>query len=67
MKKSKIQQFNVGDRVLILGAKHISYLKNRLPRYGIITKIDGAYINVRPSWCHWEMECYENEIKLANK
>jgi len=56
-----------GDRVKILEAPHISGLKHRKgPVYGRVTKIDGGYIYVRPSWCAWDVELYENEIERAD-
>jgi len=52
-----------GDKVKIL-RKDIFALKHRKNRNGIITKIDGQYIDVRPMWCKWIIELYPGEIKL---
>ncbi len=53
----------IGDKVKIL-RKDIILLNGRKNRNGKITSIDGAYILVRPDGLKWEVECYENEIKL---
>ncbi len=56
-----------GDRVLLMQARHMASLKHRrLPVFGRVTRRDGGYIYVRPSWCRWATECYENEVVLAN-
>ena len=52
----------IGDKVKIL-RKDIFNLKYRKNRNGIITDIDGYYIDVRPMWCSWIIELYPNEIK----
>jgi hypothetical protein len=56
----------VGDRVLIT-RQDIFHLKHRKIRTGVIKHIDGAYIDVRPSWCWWITELYPNEIKVLGK
>lgn len=62
----KDNYMKVGDRVLI-NRRDIAPLKHRMhtPIYGWITRIDGAYIDVRPAWCKWTIELYRNEITLA--
>ena len=43
--------FKVGDRVRILGyRKTVSWAGLKPEKYGYITRIDGAYIYVRPRW-----------------
>ena len=56
----------IGDRVLI-DRTDIFQLKHRMdkPIYGIIERIDGGYIYVRPMWCKWSIELYESEITLV--
>jgi len=65
--KSKYGVFSgglkVGDRVEILQSKHISGLRHRKqPCYGYITHVDGAYIDVRPTWTRRIIEFYPNEL-----
>ena len=57
---------NIGDRVEII-RQGIFHLKHRKIRTGVIKKIDGTYIDVRPSWCWWVTELYPNEIKVLGK
>jgi len=52
---------NIGDRVKIVG--DLAAIDHRSNRYGIITKIDGAYHYVRPMWCKWTAEFYEWELE----
>ena len=53
-----------GDRVKIL-REDIFLLRNReKPWRGVITSIDGGYIYVRPMWCKWVTELYENEVSI---
>lgn len=54
--------FYVGQKVEITRLDIIN-LKNRKHRTGFITSIKGSLINVRPTWCIWEVELYPNEIK----
>ena len=53
---------DVGDRVEILRQDIFALKHRKRPVYGTITNIDGAYIDVRPTWCSWEIELYPNEI-----
>ena len=53
--------FKINDRVKLLG--EIAPLKHRKNRCGVITRIDGEYIYVRPMWCKWEVECYSCELE----
>lgn len=55
----------VGDRVKI--TSYLAALKHRQNKTGKITRINGFYIYVKPSWVAWEVELYENEIKLLPK
>ena len=53
-----------GNRVQIL-RRDIKSLEHRTrPVYGRITKIDGEYVYVKPSWCNWEIELYRSEVQL---
>lgn len=52
----------VGARVKIL-RQDIAPLRHRKNRNGVVTHINGAYILVRPMWCHWETELYAGEIR----
>lgn len=54
---------HVGDRVRIL-RKDIAPLRHRKNRNGVITRIDGASILVRPTWCTWVTELYPGEIRV---
>lgn len=54
--------FYVGQKVEITRLDIIN-LKKRKHRTGFITSIGGSLINVRPTWCNWEVELYPNEIK----
>jgi len=55
----------VGDKVLlppwVFGPKR----KDR--RTGIIVHIDGAYHDIKPSWCNWVVELYPNEFRVLGK
>lgn len=54
----------VGDRVEIL-RRDIKVLEHRAGTWrGRVTAIDGAYVYVRPSWCTWSIELYQNEVRL---
>ena len=56
------KRYKKGDKITIL-RKDIFHLKHRKNRNGVIKKIDGEYIYVRPTWCKWIIELYRNEIK----
>ena len=56
-------RFKVGDKVRTKNPNDIFHLKHRNNRNGIITHIDGSYIDVRPMWCTWVFEAYENELE----
>lgn len=56
---------NVGDRVLI--RSKIWYLRHRQKPTGVILAIDGAYHDVKPSWCNWIVELYPNEMKRLGR
>ncbi len=58
-------KFKVGDRVLMLEAKYWADFENR-SHYGRISRINGGYYYVRPMRGNWGIECYENELELAN-
>lgn len=51
-----------GMKVTIVGNIPF-HLKHRKNKNGVIIKIDGAYIYVRPTWCKWYGEFYLGEIK----
>lgn len=62
LKKAFADDPRVGDRVQILTKiGSIGKRKNKLT--GVVTRIDGGYYYVRPAWCKFETELYENEIK----
>jgi len=52
----------VGQKVLIK-RKDIFHLKHRKNRNGIVTSIDGVYLQVKPMWCSWVIELYPHEVK----
>ena len=53
-----------GNRVQIL-RRDIKSLEHRTrPVYGRITKVDGEYVYVKPSWCNWTIELYRSEIAV---
>ena len=54
-------RFNKGDKVGIVGNIPF-HIKHRKKARGVITKIDGEYIYVRPLWCKWVVELYSCEI-----
>ena len=54
--------FKKGNRVKIL-RKDIFHLKHRRNRNGTITRVDGGYIYVRPTYVKWEIELYATEIE----
>ena len=54
-------RFEVGQHVGIVGNIPFA-LKERRRVRGIITRIDGDYIFVRPLWCKWETELYACEL-----
>lgn len=57
-------KLTIGMRVQII-RQDIAYLRHRLTRnsvYGFITRVDGEYVYVRPTWCKWEIELYRNEL-----
>lgn len=65
--RNRRKPFRAGDRVEIL-RKDISWGKRKKQRYGYITRIDGAYIYVRPLW--WKegevLELYAVELRHAS-
>ena len=61
-----MKPLRVEDRVRILRSD-IYPLKHRKNRNGIITRIDGGYILVRPMWCKWVTELYPNEIRKIER
>jgi len=55
----------VGDTVKIIQSRYITELKNRVhPVKGVVTRIDGMYIYVKPHRCDWELEAYPNELRM---
>lgn len=36
-------------------------------QYGTIVSINGGYIMVKPKYRKWEIECYENELKIITE
>lgn len=62
------EAFKRGDRVLLLQARHWPFFAHRAnPRkvYGRVTKVNGGYVYVRPSWVKWETEAYATELRKA--
>lgn len=57
--------FKVGDKVIIL-RQDVFVLRNRKVKKGVVQRIDGEYIYVRPSYLKWELELYANEIKISD-
>lgn len=52
-----------GDRVSILRTDIKDLEHRKYPVPGVVTKVDGSYIMVKPSWCKWVIELYPNEVK----
>lgn len=63
-----MSELQIGDRVEIL-RKDIFHLNGveGWDRWGTVTDIDGFYITVRPKRKRWEIELYDNEVKLIPK
>lgn len=36
-------------------------------QYGTVVSINGEYITVKPKYRKWEIECYENELKIITE
>ncbi len=51
-----------GDRVRITA--DIFHLRHRKNRNGRVIRRNGGYIYVRPMWCSWEVELYDNELQV---
>ncbi len=67
-KKNINRPFRVGDRVRFLNhLKEISWGDRKPQEFGFITRIDGAYIYVRPRWSPKKdvIERYPGEIAHA--
>ena len=56
-----MKTLKVGDRVEILADSFP--LRHRKTKFGFVVSINGAYIDVRPMWCKWVIECYPNELR----
>ncbi len=54
--------FKVGDRVRICAP--IASLVHRKNRNGVVERVNGAYIYVRPMWCWWTVELYTFELDV---
>ena len=67
--KRQSSGFKVGDKVEILGYRHLAWGDRKPQRYGFIVNINGAYHLVRPRW--WKanelFEFYPGEIRLATR
>jgi hypothetical protein len=59
-----MKSIKIGDRVKITAI--IAGLKHRKNKNGVITRVNGSYYYVRPTWCKWKVELYDNEfVKLS--
>ena len=54
----------IGDRVKI--RSKVFHLNHRKNKNGVVVRIDGDYIIVRPMWCRWVVELYPNEICIID-
>lgn len=66
----------IGDKVEILspitglqpkGLNCFGEVPFQCRQYGTVTRIDGAYIYVRPKNRQWETECYDGELRIITK
>jgi hypothetical protein len=42
-------------------------VRKKYNQYGTIISINGEYIIVKPKYRKWEIECYENELKIITE
>jgi hypothetical protein len=56
-----MHKIKIGSKVKIL-RKDIFHLQHRENRNGTVTRINGAYVTIRPTWVVWEIELLINEI-----
>lgn len=59
-----MRPLKIGSRVRITRKDIPKVIRIRKNPTGTITHIDGAYISVRPTGEHWEIELYPNEIQV---
>lgn len=57
----------VGDKVEIIGNIPFPLKDKPRPLLGRVTRVDGAYILVKPKYKRWEAEFYPVELKLITK
>lgn len=67
VKKYREDRLSVGNTVEIIGNIPFQLKNKPRPLMGRITKIDGAYILVKPKHQRYECEFYPSELKQIKK